>query len=319
MMKTTFSIDRDIENFLVFQESLGHKRSTYEYPLYSFKDFFLQNYPTATALTHEIIMDYMDQQAKGLPEKARVLRAFGKYLVAIGRESYVLPESMYKIPANNKPYIFSDSELSALFEEIDSIGMQAGWLAVVAPVLYRLIYTCGLRPKEARELRKRHINFETGEIFIKESKGKKDRTVVMSEDMRKLCCSFEEKRIIAGIRSEYFFAKPDGFPYGETIINNTFVTCWKRSVGLKPNERYKQRIRVYCLRHRFATAVIHRWIDEKQDLRNKLPYLQKYMGHNRITDTIYYLHLLPENLAKSTGIDWNAFDGVIPEVWKCRS
>ncbi len=315
-MKTSFSINQEIENFLVFQESLGYKRRTYEYPLHSFADFLLENYPATTSLTHDIVMDYMDRQTQGLASKARVLRSFGRYLTARGLNAYILSEYMYKVPANNKPYIFSDSELHAVFEEIDSLDKTTGWMAVVAPVMYRLIYTCGLRPKEAGELRKRYINFETGEIFIKESKGKKDRTVVMSEDMRELCCSFEKKRQNAGIKSEFFFAKPDGFPYGETVINNTFVTCWKRSVGLNANEPYKQRIRVYCLRHRFATAVIHRWINEKQDLRNKLPYLQEYMGHAKLTETIYYLHLLPENLAHSAGIDWDSFDGIIPEVWR---
>lgn len=315
-MKQGLSINQEIDNFLVFQESLGHKRSTYESQLHSFADFFLENYNGAISLSHDIIMDYMDHQTHGLAQKARVLRLFGRYLVAMGKEAHILSESMYKVPMNNKPYIFSDSELHAVFDEIDSLDKNTGWLAVVAPVLYRLIYTCGLRPREARELRTRHINFEIGEVFIKESKGKKDRTVVMSEDMRNLCCSFKKKRTIAGMNSVFFFAKPDGFPYSETIINNTFVTCWKRSVGLKPNEPYKQRIRVYSLRHRFATAVIHRWIDEKQDLRNKLPYLQEYMGHSNLTDTIYYLHLLPENLVQSPGIDWDAFDGIIPEVWK---
>ena len=53
-----------------------------------------------------------------------------------------------------------------------------------------------------------------------------------------------------------------------------------------------------------------------EDLRNKLPYLQEYMGHNRLTDTVYYLHLLPENLVASAGIDWSSFDALVPEVWR---
>ena len=43
-------------------------------------------------------------------------------------------------------------------------------------------------------------------------------------------------------------------------------------------------------------------------------YLQAYMGHDRLDETVYYVHLLPENLVQSAGIDWNAFDGLIPEV-----
>ena len=193
---------------------------------------------------------------------------------------------MFRNPRADLPYIFSDQELSALFSELDHLGPEKGWMSTVAPVLFRLIYTCGLRPKEGRELHRKWINFKTGEIRIEKSKGKKDRTVVMSDDMLALCRVFDKKRTAAHIDSEYFFAKPDGTPFTEPMIHNTFITCWKRAAGLPPGKRYKRNIRVYCLRHRFATAVIHRWLDEKKDLRNKLPYLQEYMGHTRLTETV---------------------------------
>jgi integrase len=71
---------------------------------------------------------------------------------------------------------------------------------------------------------------------------------------------------------------------------------------------------VYDLRHRFASAVLNRWIDEKRDLYAMLPYLRAYMGHSDLSATEYYVHLLPENLVKSDGINWAALESVIPEV-----
>ena len=47
-------------------------------------------------------------------------------------------------------------------------------------------------------------------------------------------------------------------------------------------------VRVYDLRHRFATAVLNRWLDEKKDLSSRLPYLQTYMGHKDLEATAYY-------------------------------
>jgi len=41
------------------------------------------------------------------------------------------------------------------------------------------------------------------------------------------------------------------------------------------------------------------------------------MGHTHLNETLYYVHLLPENLLKSPGIDWEAFDGIMPEVAVC--
>jgi len=38
------------------------------------------------------------------------------------------------------------------------------------------------------------------------------------------------------------------------------------------------------------------------------------MGHEKFSDTAYYIHLLPENLLSSAGVDWSAIDSVNPEV-----
>ena len=74
------------------------------------------------------------------------------------------------------------------------------------------------------------------------------------------------------------------------------------------------RIRVYDLRHRFASACLNRWLDEGRDLMAMLPYLREYMGHGSLNETAYYIHILPENLTKSPAIDWDVFNNMFPEV-----
>ncbi len=73
-----------------------------------------------------------------------------------------------------------------------------------------------------------------------------------------------------------------------------------------------------CCCSRYATAVLNRWLDEKKDLGSRLPYLQTYMGHRDLEATAYYIHLLPENLIKSAGIDWEGMNHLIPrvELWE---
>jgi hypothetical protein len=48
-----------------------------------------------------------------------------------------------------------------------------------------------------------------------------------------------------------------------------------------------------------------------------LSFLREFMGHHHIHETAYYVHLLPENLVKSSGIDWAGLNALIPEVEKC--
>ena len=45
-----------------------------------------------------------------------------------------------------------------------------------------------------------------------------------------------------------------------------------------------------------------------------LVYLRAFMGHNDLSDTAYYIHILPENLSKSPGVNWSVLESVIPEV-----
>ena len=47
-----------------------------------------------------------------------------------------------------------------------------------------------------------------------------------------------------------------------------------------------------------------------------LPYLSVYMGHAKLSETAYYIHILPENLIMSPGVDWDALNAILPEVSK---
>jgi integrase len=73
-------------------------------------------------------------------------------------------------------------------------------------------------------------------------------------------------------------------------------------------------VRVYDLRHRFASACLIRWLDNGENLNNMLPYLRTYMGHGRLSETAYYIHILPENLVNTSAINWDVFNSMMPEV-----
>ncbi len=58
---------------------------------------------------------------------------------------------------------------------------------LVIPVFFRVLYCCGLRSSEARLLKVEDVDLETGKLTIRQSKGNKDRNVMMSEDVLDLC------------------------------------------------------------------------------------------------------------------------------------
>ncbi len=54
---------------------------------------------------------------------------------------------------------------------------------MIMPVLFRLIYTCGLRASEALRLKISDVDLELGMMTIFGAKGDKDRMVGISDSM----------------------------------------------------------------------------------------------------------------------------------------
>lgn len=49
------------------------------------------------------------------------MRQFAKYLCAVGEEAYILPEKYAPLKSRAAAYLFTDSELTALFRAIDQL------------------------------------------------------------------------------------------------------------------------------------------------------------------------------------------------------
>jgi site-specific recombinase XerD len=308
-----------IEEMLAYRESMGLSRQPYEDTLKKFDRFCSKNYPALETLTQEVVLAWLETEL--LPEhngskiKVNSIRAFSRHLISVGREAYMLPTNFVSTKTSFVPYILSDTELSAFFHATDSVKPTRArpFAHEVAPVLFRLIYTCGLRPNEGRLLKRSNINFDTGEILITHNKQKKERVVVMSDDMLALCNNYDKRwKVFAG-DSEFFFPRIDGKAYGNQQFIRLFKKYWKKA-NPQVDTSSLPKVRPYDLRHRYASAILHQWLEEKRDLYAMLPYLRAYMGHEHFSSTAYYIHLLPERLVKSSGIDWDSFEGLIPEV-----
>ena len=191
--------------------------------------------------------------------------------------------------------------------------MQSPCRHLIIRVIFRLIYCCGLRPNEGRELLQADFNEKEGTLFIRKNKWHKERLIPVSNDVAIMCRNYLNELRTIFPDAEYMFPAPDGGVYSRRWLSDTFRRLWNAS---NPDSRAKG-IRIYLLRHRFATAVFMKWLDEKADLYAKIPYLSAYMGHTQFADTAYYIHLFPEKLRSSSAVEWSRFSALIPEVEDC--
>ena len=307
-----------IAAFLEYRVSRGFKRETHLRHLIKFDRWCLQYHPDKAELTQELVHSWIDDDttsAYDISHKAMAIRQFGKYLGALGEETYVLPNKYAPVKSKAVPYIFDDCELAALFAAIDSLPATKGepFLNEIAPTLFRLIYTCGLRPNEGRELLTENISLNTGEILITQTKFNKERLVVMSDDMLGLACEYDLRRRIFGKNSSQFFPSSTGVAMKSATVYAALNKAWGNA---DLPCKYPRTVRVYDLRHRFASACLNRWLDNGENLMAMLPFLREYMGHRTLSETAYYIHILPENIVKSSAIDWAKFSAMFPEVAK---
>lgn len=306
-----------LHEYVAFRESLGFSYSHHRY-LLLFDEYCHTFYPNEVDLTRQLVHGWLKSEiksgGKAISNKQAAIRSFAKYL---GGDAYVLAESFCKDVRSFHPNLLTDSELAAFFSAADRLKKPRDpFFAETAGVLLRLLYTCGLRPTEVRNIKRSHIDFDTGEIFISKSKLSKDRIVVASNDMLALLKEYDGRRSSLCETTEEFFIHTNGNPITKEQLVDLVCRCWKdANPDVEPS--LLPRLRPYDLRHQFASNVLHNWLDEGKNLYAQMPYLRAYMGHEDFRDTLYYVHILPERLLASANVNWEQIEsaGLGEDVW----
>ena len=209
------------------------------------------------------------------------------------------------------PYFFTEEEISAFFRELDLIKPNKSFKGreLVIPALFRLLYCCGLRCKEARMLECRDVHLGELYIDVRQSKGPKSRRIFISQELSDYLFGYEESISLLFPGREYFFPSSAGF-YSSTAVSANFRRFWQKAF---PDFVITTRPRAYDFRHHFAWANLNRWAAEGLDVNAMLPYLMRYMGHQSVSETLYYFHFIPEFFPTYKSMSASLED-LLPEV-----
>lgn len=298
-----------IEAMLQWRTALGYSGATLVPPMRSFDRFCRERRLGETILSRELVTAWCQEGARTEwpAYKGHAIRAFGRYLTMIGVEAFVLPAEWINRRIPSLPHIFTAEELTRFFAAADSFtACKASPLReYTIPVLFRLMLGCGLRPPEARRLRRREVHTDDAIVMIERSKRNKDRRVPIAPDLATMLARYDDVADRHRPDREFFFEHQPGQPYTHHWVTASFHRCRARAGDLAPGST------PYSLRHNYATRTLTRWVEEGRDLNVWLPYLSAYMGHETYSSTAYYIHLLPERLV-ATGLTSAA--GIIPET-----
>ncbi len=182
-----------------------------------------------------------------------------------------LPREYYNIDRPKKsvslPNVLSEKEVLKIIDSPKNIKHRA---------ILTTIYSGGLRISEIPNLRIVDIHSDEGYIFIKDSKGKKDRKTILSNYLLILLREYVKLHK----PSYWLFEGQNGGKYSKSSITAIF----RKAVTETGSNPWAT---VHTLRHSFATHSIQNNVN--------LRYIQNMMGHNTPKTTEIYTKTIAIN------------------------
>lgn len=271
----------------------GYKRN-----LVKFDTFLIDNNVIEKVFTKELADEWVIQRLDEVNvthyRRVNDTKHFVSYLYAQGYDVHLFRDVRY-IASDFIPHIYTDDEIDAYFTVVDNYYQyfqkesKTPFKKVMIPVLFRILYCCGTRITETLSVRKKDVDLENGVIRLVETKGSKERYVVMSDSLRELMVSFADKTFYMIGDEDYIFHHGNKEKYSADTINDMHLNIL-RIAGI-PRKGKEIGPRVHDWRHTFAVRAFKQMSDQGMDLYVSLPILSAYLGHETIYATEKYLRL----------------------------
>jgi site-specific recombinase XerD len=175
-------------------------------------------------------------------------------------------------PMNNKrlPNIYSREEIKKIIECIENPKHKT---------MIFLIYSAGLRVSELINMRVEDILVDRKMVFVRRSKGRKDRYTILADS----ALSMLTKYFIKSKPAKYLIEGQYGGKYSSTSIRNILNAAKRKAKITTPGS-------VHTLRHSFATHLLENGTD--------LRYIQELLGHKSSKTTEIYTHVSTLNISQ---------------------
>jgi len=310
----------NIAEFVTQKRALGCKCNAAIEALNMFDDFCVSQNVNSLCITKDLMQQWCCKRPieSESTHRFRVswARAFSRFLADNGISA---PSEFHPLPKRSDdfvPYIFSKEEIMRLISTVDNCNNKPNPGSpvrhLVYPVLFRILYGCGLRVSEATKLKTADINLDNGTFIIREAKFGRDRMIAVSDSLLSVCRSYRAEEMMQSFESNYFLPARDHGYYDTSTIYADFRKYLLLS-GI-PHKGRGKGPRLHDIRHTFAVHTLNNWAAQGKDLYLCLPILQKYLGHTRLTSTEKYLRLVPDAYSQVTDPLERQLGTVFPEV-----
>ena len=156
----------------------------------------------------------------------------------------------------------------------EKINLVLGHASKKYAIIYKIAMECGLRPVEIGNLTLNDIDLEKGLLSVYSAKNGAPRVLKLQSETHAMLTQY--------VKTKNFAQNDKIFSSGATI-SNTYERL-KASVAKKLSDAEVKEIRLYDLRHYFATMLYHRTRD--------IVLVKEKLGHTNINNTLVYTHLV---------------------------
>lgn len=308
-----------ISEYICFKRSRGLKYAIEENVLFKFS-VLSQKYEIGSADIPQPLLDewFERRPTEKVTTFKRRCSTVAGLLTYAKDHGYLaeIPEIPRMRSENYVPYIFTECEIAQFFHACDTLPPYAGSRRHdIVPVLFRLLYACGLRASEAAGLKISDVDLDRGVLTIQEPKNRKDRYVPMSKTLTESMRRFHILAHDLDMQGEDFFFQGK---YNDHVTRHCIYKWFRicldstgishRGLGLGPRE--------HDLRHSFCVHALKFMCAQGMDVYCALPVLSAYVGHKSVYATQQYLRLTAEMYPKLLSRITLYAGGVIPKGWE---
>ena len=304
-----------LKQYIEFKRNIGYDYNDIA-TFKIFDRFILQYEVTEIGLTKDITDEWSKKRENEADttryKRVNVIKNFSIYLNKLGYQSFI-PEQIKFKKTTFTPHIFSNHEIKAFFEACDNFKFkEKSNTRYVMPVVFRMIYGCGLRVNEALSLKTEDVNLTEKYIIIRNAKNDKDRILPLSDSLTDICLLYKEKCLSKNLIEKYFFSQYNGERYASDTIYKWFrKILWEANISHGGKGKGP---RVHDFRHTFSVHSLIKMSESDLDLYYSLPILSQYLGHQSLEATDKYVRLTSDMYPELIKEINNLCSYIFPEV-----
>jgi integrase/recombinase XerD len=245
----------------------GHIRSCKQ-----FAGFLKRSPDTATAEDIRQFQLHLSETGVSICNRNRIMTGV-RFLFRVTLRRLDLAAEIYHLREPKKmPLVMSLDEMKRLLAVATSLK---------ARVLLSLSYGCGLRASEVVRLKVKHIDKAQNIIRVDQSKGRKDRNVMLPAQTLDLLRQWWKVRrgfdATTPLQERWLFpGRKPGTPMTTRQLRRVFNEAANKA-GIKKG------VTLHALRHSFATHLLERGTD--------IRFIQALLGHDKLDTTARYTHV----------------------------